>query len=62
MCSLLFNMDSQIADKLSELIKRITETGEWVLDPENLKVSNNMLDPLPDEHSLTLTKDDQVIL
>lgn len=38
-------MDSQIADKLSEIIKRITETGESVLDPNDLKVCNNTLDP-----------------
>ncbi|KAI7897382.1 uncharacterized protein EV154DRAFT_475700 [Mucor mucedo] len=29
---------SQIIDKLSELIKRITETGDWVLDPDDLKM------------------------
>lgn len=38
------SMDSsQIIDKLSELIKRITETGDWVLDPDDLKVRNNTL-------------------
>ncbi|RCH80746.1 hypothetical protein CU098_004103, partial [Rhizopus stolonifer] len=30
-------MNIEVADKLGQLIKQITETGEWTLNPEKLK-------------------------
>jgi hypothetical protein len=36
-------MNPEVADKLGELVKRMTETGEWVLDPKDLKVNDRLV-------------------
>lgn len=33
-------MDEEVIEKLSALVKHITETGEWTLDSNDLKVLN----------------------
>lgn len=32
-------MNEEVVEKLQELVKHITETGEWVLDSKDLKVN-----------------------
>lgn len=36
-------MNVETIEKLHALVKHITETGEWILDPTDLKVINNTL-------------------
>lgn len=35
-------MDPEINNKLCQLIKQITETGEWTLDDQKLKVTERI--------------------
>ena len=42
-CSFVVSMDILTSTQLTKLIKQITETGEWDLDKDSLKVKTRIL-------------------
>lgn len=39
-------MNPEVTEKLQELVEHITETGEWVLDQNELKVNTLLISSL----------------